>query len=269
MRSHLSLYLRLIGIQIRSQAQYRISFVFEILGSGLTTFLWFLSLALIFDRFDNLGGWTLPEVAFLYGMVELAFGTMDMIFSGFDPGYFGEGVRLGSFDQLMLRPMNLTLQVLGSRFVIRRLGRIAQGAIIFGLALSWLDIHWTATKLAYLPLVFLGLIFFFGGLFILGSTITFWSVQPIEVMNIFTYGGSEMISYPMHIYQKWMRQFFTYVLPAIFINYLPALYILDKPDPYPFPEFTHFLAPIAGLGVLVIALQFWRYGVRRYQSTGT
>ena len=109
----------------------------------------------------------------------------------------------------------------------------------------------------------------FGGLFVIGSTITFWTIQPIEIMNIFTYGGSEMMSYPMHIYKRWMRQFFTYMIPAIFLNYLPALYFLDKPNPIGTPEFTLFLSPVAGFGILFIALQFWRYGVRNYQSTGT
>lgn len=262
-------YFKLISIQIRSQLQYRASFLFDIFASGLTTFIWFLSLALIFQRFDRLGGWSLGEVAFLYGLVEMAFGTMDMVFSGFDPSHFGENVRLGTFDQILLRPVNLTIQILGSQFLIRRIGRILQGATVFVFSLVLLEVEWSTGKLIYLPIVYIGLVAFFGGLFIIGSTITFWTVQPIELMNIFTYGGSEMMSYPMHIYKQWMRTFFTYIVPAIFLNYLPALYFLDKPNPTGLPEFTQFLSPLAGFGTLFIALQFWRYGVRNYQSTGT
>jgi ABC-2 type transport system permease protein len=261
--------MRLISIQLRSQLQYRASFLSDILATGLTTFLWFISLALIFEKFEHLGGWTLGEVAFLYGLVEMAFGTMDMIFSGFDPSSFGWHVRRGTFDQILLRPANLTVQVLGSQFLIRRIGRILQGAVILGIALSLLEVNWTLGKLVYLPIVFIGLVAFFGGLFIIGSTITFWTIQPIEVINIFTYGGSEMMSYPMHIYQRWMRSFFTYVIPAIFLNYLPALYFLDKPDPLGLPGFAPFLSPVVGFGTLFLALQFWKFGVRNYQSTGT
>ncbi|MEW5988101.1 MAG: ABC-2 family transporter protein, partial [Chloroflexota bacterium] len=90
-----------------------------------------------------------------------------------------------------------------------------------------------------------------------------------EVVNIFTYGGSEMMSYPMSIYQGWLRRFFTFVVPAIFLNYYPALYFLDKPDPLGLPAVAPFLAPVVGLGVLTLALLFWRFGVRHYQSTGT
>ena len=130
MRQDIITYRKLISIQIRSQLQYRLSFLFDIFASGLTTFIWFLSLALIFQRFDGLGGWSLGEVAFLYGLVEMAFGMMDMVFSGFDPSHFGESVRLGTFDQILLRPINLTIQVLGSQFLIRRIGRILQGAAV-------------------------------------------------------------------------------------------------------------------------------------------
>jgi ABC-2 type transport system permease protein len=262
-------YFKLISIQLRSQLQYRASFLFDIFTSGLTTFIWFLSLALIFQRFDRLGGWSLGEVAFLYGIVEMAFGTMDMVFSGFDPSHFGEKVRLGTFDQILLRPVNLTLQVLGSQFLIRRIGRIFQGVAVFAFSLALIQVEWTLGKLIYLPIVFTGLVAFFGGLFVIGATVTFWTVQPIELMNIFTYGGSEMMSYPMHIYKRWMQTFFTYIVPAIFLNYLPALYFLDKPNPTDLPEFTQFLSPLAGFGTLFIALQFWRFGVRNYQSTGT
>jgi ABC-2 type transport system permease protein len=269
MKNAFSMYRHLAGIQIRSQIEYRASFLFDLAASIFYFSFWFLSLALIFQKFENLGGWSLPEVAFLYGMVEMAFGIMDLIFSGFDPQTFGQQVRLGSFDQILLRPINLTLQIFGSQFILRRLGRITQGIVIFGLSLSWLDIEWTIAKMIYLPFILLSLVCFFGGLYVIGATITFWTIESIEVVNIFTYGGSEMMSYPMHIYQRWMRQFFTYIIPAIFLNYYPALYILDKPDPFNLPSFAAFLAPVVGIGIMILAFQFWKIGVRHYQSTGT
>jgi ABC-2 type transport system permease protein len=43
-----------------------------------------------------------------------------------------------------------------------------------------------------------------------------------------------------------MRRFFTYIVPAIFLNYYPALYFLNKPDPFNFPAFAPFLSPLVG-----------------------
>jgi ABC-2 type transport system permease protein len=265
----LNTYWRLIAIQIRAQLQYRVAFLSEIIAATITLATFFIAITLIFQRFGHIAGWTLGEVAFLWGMVELAFGTMDMLFSGFDPGNFGQRVRRGTFDQLLLRPVNITLQVLGSDFVIRRLGQIIQGVVIFGFALTLVDIHWTPAKLVYLPIVWTSLVCFFGGLFIIGATITFWTVESVEVVNIFTYGGNEMMSYPMHIYPDWLRRFFTFIIPAAFLNYYPALYFLDKSDPFNLLPIASFLAPLAGFGTLIVALAFWRFGIKHYQSTGS
>ncbi len=269
MRHALGVYRRMVGVQARSQMAYRASFLSDLLATGLITLLEFASLALVFGRFEGLGGWSLGEVAFLYGLVEASFGLMDLLFSGFDPQGFGLGVRRGTLDQLFLRPVPIGLQVLGSQLHLRRLGKVVLGAAIFAGALQLVEVQWTAGKLAYLPLVILGMVAFFGGLFVAGATLTFWTVESIEAVNILTYGGSYMISFPMTIYQDWLRRFFTFVLPAIFLNYYPALYFLDKPDPFNLPAFAPFLAPAAGGAVLLAALGFWRFGLRHYQSTGT
>lgn len=269
MKHSLGIYRRLLGVQIQSQMQYRFSFLLDLFATGLITVTEFGSVALVLQRFDGIQGWQLPEIAFLYGLVEISFGLMDMLFSGFDPQRFGLTVRRGGFDQLLLRPINITAQVMGSDLQLRRFGRIGFGIGIFILALSLNDIVWTLPKLIYLPVVVVSLVAFFGGLFVAGSTITFWTVDSIEVMNMLTYGGSFTISYPMTIYPNWLRHFFTYVVPAIFLNFYPALYFLGKPDPFNFPAFTPFLSPFVGFGLFWLSLQFWRFGIQHYQSTGS
>lgn len=249
--------------------QYRISFFLELFGTGLITLLEYASLALVFSRFESLKGWTLGQVAFLYGLAELSFGIMDLVFSGFDPGHFGSKIRRGSFDQLLLRPINITIQVLGSEFAIRRLGKIFIGIVIYASALSLIDLNWTMIKYILTALIIISQVLFFGGLFVIGSTLTFWTVEPIEVINVFTYGGSYMISHPMHIFPDPIRRFFTYVIPAIFLSYYPALHIFDLPDPFYLPPWSPFLAPIVGLGLFGASMLFWNFGIKHYKSTGT
>jgi ABC-2 type transport system permease protein len=94
-------------------------------------------------------------------------------------------------------------------------------------------------------------------------------VEASEAINIFTYGGSAMLSYPMHIYADWMRRFFIFVVPGALLVYYPALFFLGKPDPLGLPPLMPFVAPLAGFGVLAAAFAFWGLGVRRYTSTGT
>jgi len=265
----LALYWRLILVRIQAQLQYKISFGFELVGTALATLIEFLTFAAVFERFGGIGGWGLGEVAFLYGLAESAFATMDMLFSGYDPAFFSELIRRGTFDQLLLRPLSLPLQVFASEFLIRRLGRMAQGlgVLIFGLTLN--PILWTPAKAIYLGLVYFSTVAFFGGLFVVGATICFWTVESIEAINILTYGGTGMISYPMHIYGDWMQRFFTFVIPSALLTYYPALYFLDKPELQTTLWFMPFLSPLAGFGVLAIAFGLWSVGVRKYTSTGS
>ena len=263
------LYLRLVSITLRAQLANRASFVFDIITTALVTGIYFGTLAAVFARFGALGGWSLSEVAFLYGLIEISFALMDMFFSGYDPALFQNHIRRGTLDQMLLRPVRLPTQILSSEFALRRLGRIAQGSAIFAWSLTQVAVPWPPLKVAYLLVVVVSIVAYFGGLFIIGSAICFWTVQSIEAVNLFTYGGSEMLSYPLHIYADWLRRFFTFVLPAALITYYPALYFLEKPDPFGLPAIMRFLAPLAGGAVLLVAAALWHLGLRRYTSTGS
>lgn len=266
-KRELALYARLVGARLRGQLQDPASLLLDAAGSLLVTALEFGAIALVLTRVDGLGGWELREVALLFGTVEIAFGIMDAVFAGFDPRAFGEGVRRGDFDRVMLRPAPLMLQVFGHDLALRRVGKIAVGGAILAVALP--AVAWTPLKVAFLPLVVAGMVLYFGGLFVIGSTITFWTVESIEAMNALTYGGRDLVSYPMTIYGDALRRTFTFVLPAAFLNYYPALWLLGRPDPFGLPPLSPALAPLAGAAVFALALAFWRFGVRHYRSTGT
>lgn len=263
------LYFQMLTFHIRSQMQYRFSFFLDTFTTGFLNIIYFFTLSLVLERFNNIAGWTLPEIAFLAGMAEMSFATMDLIFSGFDPDSFSVRIQQGNFDQLLLRPVPITLQVLGSQFLLRRIGRILQGVLIFIIALALGNIHWTVFKLLYLPVVFISQVLCMGAINLMGSTMIFWTIQRVEAINILSYGGVEMVTYPMNIYPAWLRAFFTYIIPFMFINYFPALYFLDKPDPLGFPAFAPFIAPFAACALFGAAFLFWKFGVNHYQSTGS
>lgn len=265
------LYRKLISAQVRAQMQYRTSFALEALATFLGNVLDFIVVLIFFMRMPALGGWTLPEVGLLYSLSSVAFGLADMIVAAFDYGYFGPNmVRLGEFDRVLIRPASAFIQVLTSQFMLKRLGRIGQGAIVLGWALIALSGLWTPLKIGYMVIVIIGGAFFFSGLFIFGSGISFWTVDSLETMNMATYGGQFMTQYPMTIYGDFLRNFFTFVIPMAFINYYPALWLLDKPDPLGGPTaFLALIAPFICLLMFAIGVQMWRVGARHYTSTGS
>src|SRR5215213_8817594 len=248
--SGLGLYLVLIQAQVSAQARYRASFVMQALSQFAVTFSDLLTILLLFQRFPSIAGWTMGEVAFLYGLGGMAFGISDLLCGGFDS--LSKMIRLGTFDRVLTRPVGTFGQVLTSDIQIRRLGRVIQGIVTLSLALSWLDVVWTAPKVLVLLSGIVGGVVIFTAIWVIGAAVTFWTVETSEVTNVFTYGGEALVSYPMPIYAEGIRRFFTYVVPLVFVSYLPALYILERPDPLGLPPFLQLCSPIAAIVFLLV-----------------
>lgn len=266
---HLRLYVRLLGAQARSQGVYRVAFALDALAAALLTGAEYAAFALVLPRFGSLSGWTLGEVSLLYGLAELAFVLMDLIFGGFDAPNLGARIRDGSFSTFLLRPAPLPVQVFGSDFALRRLTRVVLAACILRYGVTHVTVPWTSGDVALLCGSVVGMICFFGGLFVIGGTLTFWTVDSVEAMNVLTYGGRTLISYPMDVYGPWLRQTFTYLIPAAFLSYFPLLHVLGRPLPDGLPGWVAYLSPVVGPALLTAAFAFWTAGVRRYQGTGT
>jgi ABC-2 type transport system permease protein len=264
-RQDAALYRRLLGALVRSQMQYRASFLMMTFVSFAATATELLAIVLLFGRFGELAGWSMGEVALLYGLASVAFGLNEMISAGFDD--FPQTIRRGEFDRVLLRPVSVFVQVLAADFQLRRLGRSSQGVLALALAFATTPIDWTPAKALYLPLAIAGGCVMFMALTVLGAVLCFWTVQSIEIINIVTYGGTEMASYPLPIYHQSLQRFFTFVVPLAFVSYFPALYLLDRTDPLGGPAWLPFATPFAALALA--AWLAWLVGVRHYQSTGT
>lgn len=263
----LHLYGALASAALRGQMQYRVSFLLETFAVFLGTGIDFVTLLVLFGRVETIGGWTMPEVALLYGLVSVSLGLAQAVGSGFED--FDEMVRRGQFDQVLIRPRGTFVQVLASQVPLRRMGRIAQGLLALGLALYWLDLDWGVGAWLFAAVTLLAGALFFLGLFLFRAALCFVTVESQEATNILTYGGQEMASYPMHIYGTWFRRVFVYLVPLAFVNYFPALVLLGKDNPLGGPPFAPFLAAPACALVFAAGLVAWGAGVRRYQSTGT
>lgn len=150
-----------------------------------------------------------------------------------------------------------------------RIGRFAQGFIVLLWSAGRLDLNWTLANLALLLLAIAGGACLFSGLFILQATMCFWTTESLEIVNCTTYGGVEAAQFPLTIYRPWFRAVFTFVIPLATINYFPAHAILGLHDTLGSTRLIQWLSPLAGVLFLVVCLQFWRFGVKHYTSTGS
>ncbi|MER7836789.1 ABC transporter permease [Streptomyces sp. NPDC096040] len=252
---------------IRSTMIYRTSFVLTMLGNLTVTGLDFATILLMFTQVDRLGGWTMPEVAFLYGLSVTAFGLADLAFGSMD--VLGTRIRDGSFDILLVRPAPVLAQLGADRFALRRLGRIVQGGLVLGYALTAVDVHWTAAKVLLVPVTVVSGAVIFCALFLAGATFQFVAQDAAEVQNAFTYGGTTLLQYPPTVFGRDFVRGVTFLLPLAFVNWVPAAYVLGRPYPLRLPEWTAWSSPLVAVVCCALAGLAWRAGLRSYRSTGS
>jgi len=260
----MKLYFKYLAIHLRSQMQYRASFWMLTAGQFFVPFTVFAGLYFMFERFGQLRGWSFFEAALCFAVIHLAFSISECFARGFDA--FSSLVVKGEFDRLLVRPRGTVVQVLGSKFEFTRFGRMLQSGIVFVWALANLPIEWTAAKAVTLALMLAGGVVIFIGIYMLAATLCFWTVQGLEVANIFTDGGREMAQYPLNIYEKWVTKFFTFLIPFGLVSYLPLLYLLGRVQGN---DVLYMLMPLGSLLFLAPCVLVWRFGVQHYRSTGS
>jgi ABC-2 type transport system permease protein len=264
---YLKLYFNLISAILRSQMQYRVSFIMQFIAQFIVTFTDFIAIMFIFSKFSDIKGWTLWQVGLLYGMTSVSFAIAEMTARGFD--LFSRMIRMGDFDRILLRPAGVFIQLMTADFDLRKLGRILQGFMVLVIAWKMLGLGLNPVKLVFLTAAVINGIIFYMAIIIAGATICFWSVESTELPNMFTYGGVEATSYPIAIYRQWFRNILIFIIPLAFVNYFPALYLLDMPDSLGFPYWIRFIFPLPSVIAMTLAVRFWNYGVKHYQSTGS
>lgn len=262
LKNALKLYGHYMAINIRSAMQYKTSFFLTALGQFLVSFNVFLGIYFMFRRFSSVEGFTYSEVLLCFSVVLLEFSLAEMFARGFD--VFSGMVRTGSFDQVLVRPRNEILQVLGSKFELTRIGRVIQAVVMFGYGVTHCGVAWNFTKVMTVVFMLIGGSAVFSGLFLIYAALCFFTLEGLEFMNIFTDGAREYGKYPLSVYGKKMLLVTTFLIPYALIQYYPLLYILEK-DSRPFLIFV----PLLAVWFLLPAYALWRFGVRHYQSSGS
>lgn len=261
------LYFRLVGISLKSQMQYRASFILMTAGYFLITCIDFIGILVLFARFGTIRGWQLEEVAMFYGLINVGFALAEAFGRGFDK--FDLQVVTGEFDRTLVRPRSTGLLVLAHDYQLLRVGRLIQGAAVLVWASINTGVAWNIPKILLLFVSVLGNIGVFTGLLVLQATMCFWSTKSLEVMNSFTSGGVEAVQWPLPIFKRWFAGVFVVIIPLACVNYFPVLAILEKADPLGSPAWFGWVCPVAGFLFILGTLLVWRLGVRHYHSTGS
>lgn len=256
------LYKRYLSMLLKSQLQYKASFVMTAVGQFLVSFTTFLSMYFMFDRFHQVEGFSFSEVLLCFSVVLMAFSFTECFARGFD--LFPRLIRTGELDRILVRPRSVVFQVLTSTMEFTRFGRFLQAVLVLCYAIPASGVVWTGDKILTLIAMFLGGCAVFAGLFILYAGFSFFTIDGLEFMNIFTDGSREFGKYPLAIYGEGVLKLLTYVIPIALFQYYPFLYLIGRTQ-----NRWMMALPFLGFVFLLPCYAFFRLGLSRYQSTGS
>ncbi|KST91461.1 ABC-type multidrug transport system permease component [Lactococcus lactis subsp. lactis] len=246
---------------LKQLMEYKIDFIIGVLGVFLTQGLNILFLGVIFSKIPNLHGWTLSQIAFIYGFSLIPKGIDHLFFDNL----WNVGQRLvwkGEFDKYMTRPINPLFHVLVETFQVDAFGELLVGILL--LASTSGSIHWTLLKVALFIFSIPFATLIYTSMKIATSSMAFWSKQAGSIIYIF-YMLNDFAKYPVSIYNNAVRFIISFIIPFAFTAFYPARFFLSG---------ENVLFNIGGLIIIslvlfVIALVIWSKGVSVYESAGS
>ncbi len=250
---------------LRSEIQYRSNFLMMAAGvvyqcTGFA-FIW-----VILARFGSIGGWSVGEVAFLFGMRLCAHGLWVAPFHRLTD--LDAIIREGELDRFLVRPLNLLVQLLTSKLWLGSFGDIAGGVVILSAASAVADIRWSPGSVFYLALALAGGALVEVAVQLAAAALTFRILSTKELREMIDDVFNTFGSYPLKIYGTSGQFLLTFVLPLAFVAYLPATVLLGRTEELEVAAAVAYMAPLVGVACFCLAYLFWCRQLRHYQSAG-
>ena len=258
----MKLYFKAFTMHFKAILEYKASFIISFISQIVIFFSYYFIILALFNKFNNIKGFTLYEVLLCFSIIQFGFAFNEVFARGID--HFDLLIINGDFDRLLLRPRNIFLQVLTTDADFTKIARLLQALIVLVISLVNLNISFSLIKMATLILMLISSIVIFCVIFLLAASYCFWTVQGLEVRNVFTDGGKHMAQYPIGIFKKGIIYFFTFVIPYAFVNYYPLLYFTGKVN-----NPLYALSPILTFIYLIPCFIIFKIGLKRYSSVGS
>ena len=258
----MKIYLKSLSMHLRCELQYRVSFILSFLSQILVFFSYYFALLALFTKFNNIKGFTLYEVLLCFSIIQFGFSFNELFARGIDR--FDRLIISGDFDRLLLRPRSILLQTLcyDSDFV--KASRLIQAVIVLIISLLHLDVSWNIIRVFTLLFMLLSSCIIFFGIFLMAASYCFFTVQGLEVRNVFTDGGKHMAQYPIGVFSKGFVLFFTFIILYSCVNYYPLLYFLGKSN-----SLLYAFSPLLVIIYLIPCFFTFYLGMKRYSSVGS
>jgi ABC-2 type transport system permease protein len=252
-----------LRMRVASQISYNRWSYFSLFFAQILSYLGgFVVIWVMVHAFQAVQGWNAYQVVILYALDLLAYaGSQAFVITLWDMDAL---VVRGGLDDYLIRPLAPLVHLIVRGFNVGYLAHICISLAALLVAYVQLGLQWDFIHWLLLVVTAAGGTLIQVALTIIPASLSFWWTR-VNIAGFIRWGTREFIRYPISIYPATVRAVLTFVIPMAFVNYYPALSLLDKAPLYLWPLVT--LA--VGLALLMISLLVWRAGLRRYSSSGT
>jgi len=261
-----TLYFRLIRVAVQARLQYRADFFTGIIGVIVMNTVTVTLIGIMVSRFKHLNGWTLWEMVFLYCLWLMGHSLYSFFF--WHIRALEDYLVEGTFDQFLMRPASPFIM-----FLAREVQYLGVADIIFavtGLSLAFRNLHlqWTGIQWLFFGLAVIAGTLIETTLALIFACISFWTGRSRRASQLLMRLNVMVQYYPVDIFGYTFRLIVTGLIPVAFMNYYPALMLLDKLDPHSPWAWLGYMSPVVALTLVIISSIIWHLALRRYSSAG-
>ncbi|OKP98316.1 ABC transporter permease [Paenibacillus sp. P46E] len=259
MKRYLDVYKQCMYSAVQSAAAYRMNFIVSSLITLVGNILFPLVTLLIYRAGTSFPGWSLYEVLLIQSVFTMSSGLSSVIFGGVLWTTMSH-VREGSFEVILLKPLNPLFYIVATTFSTDSIGLLLGGISLF--------IFSAAHAGAISALYWLQ----FAGLFIAGTAVLAGLSLMMAAMS-FKWVGNSRISeladsvlhigkYPLPIFPKAVQAVASMIIPVGMIGFFPASALLGR------AQASDFAAILPCFLFLAAGVWIYRHMIRLYEGVG-
>ena len=259
MKRYLTIYAECIKTAIAKELTYRLNFILSLIITLGFNILFPLVTILIYRSGASFPGWNFYEVLLMQSVFTLSNGLACIMFSGVLWTTM-QHIREGSFEIVLIRPVNPLLFLIVTNFDAGSAGLIIGGTALFIFSITQTGIVSIFAIPQFLFLFAAGFAVMAGMQMIMAATSFKWvgnSRIPEIFDTIMTFG-----KYPVTIFPKVIQSIAAFLIPVGMIGFFPASALLGRLDP------LAFIAVIPCLLFMLFGIWLYMYMVKLYEGVG-
>lgn len=141
-----------------------------------------------------------------------------------------------------------------------RLGRVFVSFLVLFVSIQSIAI---SSYLLLITMIIAGMIVFIC-LFVIYGSLSFFTTESLEFMNILTDGAREFGKVPFSFYGTNILKFLTYIVPLACVQYYPLMVLIGMDVPVFYAYY-----PLFSLLFIIPTSFIWKIGLSHYKSTGS